>query len=171
MKAKCRKCGDTIEVTKLREYKTCKCGAIGLDYGDEFYYRVVGNPENFEGEIEDAPKVKDRVKPSELCNVDESMERAMDIIGEENIGGESKPMGKIAELRDPDNPSEEGTTEIAMDATNTRLVDTNLNNIATCLGELSIVLEEASDLVSRMSRLVMERTDKSEEFKNMMKGE
>ena len=97
MKAKCRKCGDTIEVTKLREYKTCKCGAIGLDYGEPpYYYRVCGNPENFEGEIEDAPKVKDRVKPSELCNVDESMERAMDIIGEENIGGESGKADKFA---------------------------------------------------------------------------
>lgn len=170
MKAKCKKCGDTVEVTRLREFKPCKCGAISLDYGDEFYYRVGGNPEDFDGEIEGAPEIKDPIRPSEMCNLDDSMERAMDIIGEENIGGESKPMGKIAELRDPDNPSEEGATEIAMDATDTRIVDTNLNNIATCLGELSIVLEEASDLVSRMSRLVMERSDKSKEFKDMMKG-
>lgn len=81
MKAKCKKCGDTVEVTRLREYKTCKCGAINLDYGDEFYYRIGGSPEDFDGEIEDAPKIR---------------ERAMDIIGEENIGGESKPMEKAA---------------------------------------------------------------------------
>lgn len=56
MKAKCKKCGDTVEVTKPREYKTCKCGAIGLDYGDEYYYRACGNPEDFDGEIEGTPK-------------------------------------------------------------------------------------------------------------------
>lgn len=86
MKAKCKKCGDTVEVTRLREYKACKCGAIALDYGDPPYYsRVCGNPEDFDGEIEGIPKIG---------------ERAIDIIGEENIGGESKPMGKAAELRE-----------------------------------------------------------------------
>ena len=57
MKAKCKKCGETVEVTKPREFKSCKCGAINLDYGDEFYYRVGGNPEDFDGEIEGAPKI------------------------------------------------------------------------------------------------------------------
>lgn len=57
MKAKCKKCGDTVEVTKPKEFKSCKCGAINLDYGDEFYYRVGGNPEDFDGEIEGAPKI------------------------------------------------------------------------------------------------------------------
>lgn len=53
MKAKCKKCGDTVEVTRLREYKICKCGAIGLDYGDgENYCRVCGDPEDFDGAIE-----------------------------------------------------------------------------------------------------------------------
>ena len=72
MKAKCKKCGDTVEVTKLREYKTCKCGAIGLDYGDGYYYRVCGDPEDFDGEIEGAPKeigtikVEDPHKPEEV---------------------------------------------------------------------------------------------------------
>lgn len=65
MKAKCKKCGDTIEVTRPKEYKTCKCGAIALDYGDPpYYYRVGGNPEDFDGEIEDAPEVKDRGDPN-----------------------------------------------------------------------------------------------------------
>ncbi|MBR2492233.1 MAG: hypothetical protein IKB64_02035 [Paludibacteraceae bacterium] len=59
MKAKCRKCGDTVEVARLREYKSCKCGAIGLDYGDGYYYRVCGDPEDFEGEIEDIPQIND----------------------------------------------------------------------------------------------------------------
>ncbi len=53
MKVKCKKCGDTVEVTRPREFKSCKCGAISLDYGDgENYYRAVGNPEDFDGEIE-----------------------------------------------------------------------------------------------------------------------
>lgn len=61
MKAKCRKCGDTVEVTRPGEYKSCKCGAIALDYGDgENYFRVCGNPEDFDGEIEDVPKMLDR---------------------------------------------------------------------------------------------------------------
>ena len=82
MKAKCKRCGDTIEVTRPREFKSCKCGAINLDYGDgEYYFRVGGNPEDFDGEIEGAPKIR---------FADDSMERAMNIIGEENIGGESK---------------------------------------------------------------------------------
>ena len=58
MKAKCRKCGDIVEVTRPREFKSCKCGAIALDYGDgEYYFRVCGSPEDFDGEIEDAPKI------------------------------------------------------------------------------------------------------------------
>lgn len=86
MKAKCKKCGDVIEVIRPREYKSCKCGAIGLDYGDgEYYFRVCGSPEDFDGDIEGVPTIK---------------ERATDIIGEENIGGESKPMGKTAEARE-----------------------------------------------------------------------
>lgn len=55
MRAKCAKCGGIVEVTRLREYKTCKCGAIGLDYGDGYYYRVNGSPEDFDGEIEGVP--------------------------------------------------------------------------------------------------------------------
>ena len=57
MRAKCKKCGDTVEVTKPKEYKTCECGAIGLDYGDGYYYRVCGDPDDFDGEIEDLPKI------------------------------------------------------------------------------------------------------------------
>lgn len=65
MRAKCKKCGDTVEVTKPGEYKSCKCGAIALDYGDPpYYFRVVGNLENFDGEIEDAPKIRDLSNPN-----------------------------------------------------------------------------------------------------------
>ena len=70
MRAKCAKCGSTVEVTKDREYKTCKCGAIGLDYGDGYYYRVCGNPKNFDGKIEGVPKLEDPIKSSEMCNAD-----------------------------------------------------------------------------------------------------
>lgn len=64
MKAKCKRCGDIVEVTKPREYKTCRCGAINLDYGDEYYFRVGGNLEDFDGEIEDVPKIKDLDGPN-----------------------------------------------------------------------------------------------------------
>ena len=71
MKAKCKKCGDTVEVTELREYKTCKCGAIGLDYGDGYYYRVCGDPEDFDGEIEGAPKVPRKKKGYTVAKLEE----------------------------------------------------------------------------------------------------
>lgn len=80
MRAKCRKCGDTVEVTRPKEFKSCKCGAISLDCGDEYYYRVCGAPEDFDGEIEDVPKIEERVKPSELCNVDESIKQAREYL-------------------------------------------------------------------------------------------
>lgn len=102
MKAKCKKCGDTVEVTKPKEFKSCKCGAIALDYGDGYYYRVGGNLEDFDGEIEDVPKINDDLvyRPNiyQVAIADDPMERAMGIIGEENIGGESKPAKKADEL-------------------------------------------------------------------------
>lgn len=109
MRAKCKRCGDIVEVTRPREFKSCKCGAINLDYGDEFYYRVGGNPEDFDGEIEGAPKIHngdiviEHFHPEQTettIKYDDSMERAMDIIGEENIGGESKPMREAAEAHE-----------------------------------------------------------------------
>lgn len=78
MRVKCKQCGDTVEVTRPREYKTCKCGAIGLDYGDgDYYYRVCGNPENFDGEIEGAPKVR----AQEPRPVDRSLEDVATYLG------------------------------------------------------------------------------------------
>lgn len=52
LKAKCAKCGDIIEVSHYGEYKSCKCGAISLDYGDGHYFRMGGNPENFDKEFD-----------------------------------------------------------------------------------------------------------------------
>lgn len=108
MKAKCKHCGDTVEVTRPREFKSCKCGAIALDYGDPpYYYRVIGNPEDFDGEIEDAPKIHngdiviEHFHPEQTeatIRYNDSMERAMGIIGEENIGGESMSMEKATKI-------------------------------------------------------------------------
>lgn len=99
MKAKCKRCGDIVEVTKPREYKTCRCGAIGLDYGDPpYYFRVVGNLENFDGEIEDVPKIKDLDDPNRYRVKSRQIGKAMDIIGEENIGGESMSMEKATKM-------------------------------------------------------------------------
>lgn len=52
MKAKCAKCGDIVEVSHYKEYKTCKCGAISLDYGDGYYSRMGGAPEDFDKEFD-----------------------------------------------------------------------------------------------------------------------
>lgn len=62
MRAKCAKCHDIVEVSHLREYKTCKCGAISLDYGDGYYSRMGGNPEDFDKEFDKAQGI-DRFKP------------------------------------------------------------------------------------------------------------
>lgn len=62
MKAKCAKCGDIVEVSHLREYKTCKCGAISLDYGDGYYFRMGGAPEDFDKEFDKEQGVE-RFKP------------------------------------------------------------------------------------------------------------
>lgn len=51
MRAKCVHCHEEVIVSRPREFKSCKCGAIALDYGDPPYYsRVCGNPEDFDQE-------------------------------------------------------------------------------------------------------------------------
>ena len=65
MRAKCAKCGDIVEVSHLREYKTCKCGAISLDYGDGYYSRMGGAPEDFDKEFDKEQGI-DRFKPFKL---------------------------------------------------------------------------------------------------------
>lgn len=52
MRAKCAKCGDIVEVSHFKEYKSCKCGAISLDYGDGYYSRMGGAPEDFDKEFD-----------------------------------------------------------------------------------------------------------------------
>lgn len=65
MRAKCAKCHDIVEVSHLREYKTCKCGAISLDYGDGYYSRMGGAPEDFDQEFDKEQGI-DRFKPFKL---------------------------------------------------------------------------------------------------------
>jgi len=40
-KLKCNKCGDIIESKSVRDFKSCKCGAISIDGGNK-YTRVGG---------------------------------------------------------------------------------------------------------------------------------
>lgn len=62
MRAKCAKCHDIVEVSRFGEYKTCKCGAISLDFGDEYHSRMGGNPEDFDKEFDEENGI-DRFKP------------------------------------------------------------------------------------------------------------
>lgn len=62
LKAKCIKCGDIVEVSHPCEFKSCKCGAIALDYGDGHYSRTCGAPENFDKEFDKEQGI-DRFKP------------------------------------------------------------------------------------------------------------
>lgn len=45
-KAKCSKCDDIIESTHVHDLVYCKCGAIFVDGGND-YWRSGGNPEDF----------------------------------------------------------------------------------------------------------------------------
>lgn len=58
LKAKCAWCHDIVEVSKLGEYKTCKCGKIGLDFGDGYYYRIIGNPSDFDKKFDEENGIK-----------------------------------------------------------------------------------------------------------------
>lgn len=62
MRAKCAKCGDIVEVSHFKEYKSCKCGAISLDYGDGYYCRMGGAPDDFDKEFDKEQGI-DRFKP------------------------------------------------------------------------------------------------------------
>ena len=65
MRAKCAKCHDIVEVSRPCEYKSCKCGAISLDYGDGYYSRMGGAPEDFDKEFDKEQGI-DRFKPFKL---------------------------------------------------------------------------------------------------------
>lgn len=58
LKAKCAWCHDVVEVSHLREYKTCKCGKIGLDFGDGYYCRMNGNPSDFDKKFDEENGIK-----------------------------------------------------------------------------------------------------------------
>lgn len=52
--AKCAHCHEVITVSHFKEFKSCKCGAIALDFGDGFYYRMCGGIEDFDAEYDKA---------------------------------------------------------------------------------------------------------------------
>ena len=56
MKIKCKKCNDIIEGDKRGTYIECKCKAIAIDE-TEYYWRIIGNEEDFEEIIENDKKV------------------------------------------------------------------------------------------------------------------
>lgn len=59
MKLKCNKCNDIIEGDKKGTYIECKCGAIAVDE-TEYYYRIIGNREDFEEITEDDKEVNSK---------------------------------------------------------------------------------------------------------------
>jgi hypothetical protein len=44
----CKKCLDTIESTKVHDFKYCSCGAVGIDGGISDGNRVLGNKSDIE---------------------------------------------------------------------------------------------------------------------------
>ncbi len=54
-RAKCRKCGDVIESTHRHDFVSCKCGAIFVDGGND-YWRFGGDMAAFERLWDQKPK-------------------------------------------------------------------------------------------------------------------
>lgn len=46
-RAKCRSCDTIIESRHRHDYVTCKCGAISVDGGTDYFRWVYDLPENF----------------------------------------------------------------------------------------------------------------------------
>lgn len=46
-KLKCNKCGDILEGDKRGTYIECSCGKCAIDE-TEYYYRIIGNEEDWE---------------------------------------------------------------------------------------------------------------------------
>lgn len=92
LKAKCAKCGDIVEVSHLREYKTCKCGAISLDYGDGYYFRMGGAPEDFDKEFDKEQGI-DRFKPFKELKKPEELDSNTEflVLGKQEV----KPIGEM----------------------------------------------------------------------------
>ena len=55
-KARCKKCGDIIESKYRQDFVSCKCGAIFVDGGND-YFRRGGNLEDIEELFEEVPNV------------------------------------------------------------------------------------------------------------------
>lgn len=96
LKAKCAKCGDIVEVSHYKEFKTCKCGAIFLDYGDGYYFRMGGAPEDFDKEFDKEQGI-DRFKP---FKVDKTLSANTDFIAlkKEEVDVELMNMGTLVSL-------------------------------------------------------------------------
>ena len=45
--AKCGKCGDIIVSTSVHDYKTCKCGNISVDGGNDYFRASAKEPQHF----------------------------------------------------------------------------------------------------------------------------
>lgn len=98
MRAKCAKCGDIVEVSHFKEYKSCKCGAISLDYGDGYYSRMGGAPEDFDKEFDKAQGIEDRFK---LFKIDQPLDANTDFIAlekKEEVDVELMNMGTLVSL-------------------------------------------------------------------------
>lgn len=78
LKAKCAWCHDVVEVSKPGEFKTCKCGKIGLDAGDVYLYRMIGDPCDFDKKFDEENGIK-RFK-SLVSETPELGEREVDTI-------------------------------------------------------------------------------------------
>lgn len=147
MKAKCKRCGDTIEVTRLREYKTCKCGAIGLDYGDGYYFRVCGNPENFDGEVKGIPRIKDIERISDI----DSMEPGSTI----TIDGHKMTVKKCV------NKNRDGLASIDLSSLGEATVsDPDLETLSNYYADIANCFERLANDFSHLSKVMEDRNER-----------
>ena len=52
-RARCRRCGDTIESKTRHDFVTCGCGAIFVDGGTDYFRAGFDHPDDFEQMGED----------------------------------------------------------------------------------------------------------------------
>lgn len=48
VKIRCKLCGDVLVSKHRHDFVMCKCGSCYLDGGGDPYYRIGGDPENYE---------------------------------------------------------------------------------------------------------------------------
>lgn len=101
-RAKCKCCGSIVEVKYPREFKTCECGKIALDAGDDYYFRIIGNIEDFdvdscEGFVLEPPPKDDTIFGREILPMNELVDNITGWFDDKGLSDSVVQMVKVQE--------------------------------------------------------------------------